>query len=165
MGKQQGLVGRWAARPILDYVLGIVVAVVAYRWWDHHNIDALDATGRRAVYQTSTAAATALFGLTLTSVSILLSNAPKPAPGFAKGLPSGTVVGIARSMFALLRTLAVFLVGSFVLLIVDDASGPWHCVHTLFVAFACVVVVRLSRVAFLLSEFVKALHPSKPSQP
>lgn len=156
---ETGVAGFLTKRPSVDYVILVAVTWASYHFWTSHGISDLDNTGRRAVYQTGAAISTAMFGLTMTSISILISNVDKAFVGFANGLPNATRVGIARTMFALLRALACFVLFACALLIADTATTKSNAdfVHAAFVGAAVVVAARTARVTFLLANMVPAL--------
>jgi hypothetical protein len=157
------LAGFLVKHPAIDYLLVAALAYASCRFWTTHNIGDLDDVGRRAVYQTGAAISTAMFGLTMTSISILVSNADKAFVGFADGLPNSTRVGIARTMFALLRSLGAFLLLACGLLIADTskATSGAQFFHAAFVGGAVLVAARTARVTFLLAKMVPAMKGKK----
>lgn len=156
---------RWVGTQELDLALGVVLFLVAVLLLPRSGYRILDSAGRRATCQTLAGLAGTMFGLTMTTISILASNIDKGIGGSPTGLPKSLVVGIIRPMFGLMRVLGALLVVSVVAIVVDTRpSAPIGALWSqpILVALAVVAAARLTRVLILLSNLLKArVNPSR----
>lgn len=150
-------------RQSVDWLLAIGAGAVAYLWWTCNNLTLLDPAGRRSVYQTASAVSTALFGLTMTSISMLMSNLDKPLGGLPGGMTPGLVRGLSRSMFGLMRGSAALLAVGIVLLIVDTqpSNDPLKWPGPVLAGLVLLVGARMLRVTYLLSRVLTARRTGK----
>ena len=145
-------------RQWIDWLLALIAGYAAHRYWNHHTLLDLDPTGRRSVYQTASAIATALFGLTMTSISILMSNLDKPLGGLPGGMPSGLIRALSRTMFGLMRASAALLLAGVTLLIIDTQpkEDGFSWTTALLAGLAVAIGARMLRVTYLLSRVLPA---------
>lgn len=152
---------RWArwfcAHQSVDVVCAIAVGIAVWQLSPGWGLASADLSARRAFYQSSAAIGATLLGLTLTSLSVIVSNMDKPIGGSPKGAPRVVVLGISKAMFGLIRGLAL-VVGFGVFLLATDITGGALPSYVSAAAggllLAC--ALRLLRVLLLMSNFVAA---------
>lgn len=140
-----------------DLILAVVACGLVWLLCHDVALPELDASGRRAAYQTIAGLCATLLGLTMTTVSVLASNIDKPIGGSSKGIPQGLVIGISMRMFGLIRALGLSVAISLLLLLVDTSAAHgavWP--QPVLGALTVVVALRLTRVLILLANLLPA---------
>lgn len=151
-------VARFFARtPWTDVVVAVLVALIALWLASDIGIVSLDGPARRSLYQTVAGLSGTLFGLTMTSISILAASIDKPLGGMPKGMPQSLVVGLGHPMFALLRTLGLMLTATLTMMVLDTTANRGAPLsQAILLSVACAAAARIWRVLFLLSYLLKA---------
>lgn len=149
---------RWLAAHQWPEIAAATVAAMLALWFLRcSGISDLDATARRALYQTLAGLSATLFGLTMTTISVLASSIDKPIGGSPKGLPTSLLRGLMKPMLGLLRALGALVLIALAMLVLDTNHPQPHWVtQPLILGCGFVVIVRVTRVLSLLSNLLKA---------
>lgn len=148
----------------VDLIVVAVLVLVAFGFGSCTGIGALDGPGRRALYQTLAGLSATLFGLTMTTVSIVSSSMDKPIGGSRQGLSPALVEGITSRMFDLLGRLGLMLLASLALMIFDSArEQAFRLTQPVVLGAVVLVALGLLRALLLLSTYLLARVPSRQS--
>jgi len=155
--KDRKLIRWFAAHQGPDFAAAVLLGGVALWLVRNHGISVLDEAIRRTLYQTLAGLSATLFGLTMTTISVLASNIDKPIGGSPDGLPPRLVRGLTRPMFGLLRALGAMVLISLTLLVLDGSAKKAHWVaQPVILGCMLVIVARVTRVLVLLSNLLKS---------
>lgn len=145
-----------AANPALDYIPAVIVAAIAFVLLKDVGLNFLGPSGRRPAYQTFSALSATLFGLTMTTISILASNMDKPIGGSPTGTPAELRKGLARPMFGLLRRLGLSAGFSIYLLVADTAPKALQFAQPTLLALGVLIAAGAIRSLHLLWHLLLA---------